>query len=337
MNLKRITLALLIATMILPTVVFAGGEKESGASAGKITVTFAGTEAAASTQSMMMKAVADVLNADGRFDAKVLVAGALSGDTNALVTQAKLGVPLVVPSDPGRLSSQFNIPDLGILMAPYILTDPSVLKTLPDTELFKTWSGELEKEGLVFIADMYNGFRNFYTKEKVVHVEDLAGMRIRGFGNANGNGLAKYLGFANIAIGFGEVFPAIQQKTLDGTEVQVSAAAPNSFWEVTPYIAMTKHYMLQTAFVCSTRLLDGMDPASRKFFLQTIRDKAVEYGAKGEEAEAGYYKQMTDGGTEITDVDIQEFQDAVQPLYDNNELGFSPGLKEELFKQLGLQ
>jgi TRAP-type C4-dicarboxylate transport system substrate-binding protein len=62
-----------------------------------------------------------------------------------------------------------------------------------------------------------------------VHVKDLSGMRNRGFGNDIGNALAKYFGFANIAISFGEVFPAIQQKTLDGTEVQVSAAAGNAF------------------------------------------------------------------------------------------------------------
>lgn len=331
---KKLILLLLLSFLLLPTAVFANGNGEGDT--GKITVTFAGTEAATSTQSMMMQAVADELNADGRFDAQVLVAGALSGDTNALVTQAKMGVPLVVPSDPGRLSSQFDIPDMGILMAPYILTDPAVLEKLPDTDLFKTWSSELEEEGLYLIADMYNGFRNFYTTEKVSTVDDLSGMRIRGFGNAIGNGLAKYLGFANVAIGFGEVFPAIQQKTLDGTEVQVSAAAPNSFWEVTPYIAITKHYMLQTAFVCSNRLLDGMPADAKEFFLQTIREKAVEYGQKGIENEDGYYQQMIDGGCEITEVDIAEFQAAVQPLYDNNELGFSPGLKEKLFAQLGM-
>lgn len=333
---NKITLVVLVLCMLIPTVVFGNGQKEAESNSGKITVTFAGTEGAKSTQSKMMMAVADVLNADGRFDAKVLVSGALSGDTNALVTQAKLGVPLIVPTDPGRLASQFNIPDMGILMAPYILTDPSVLKKLPDTELFKTWSAQLEVQGLTLMADMYNGFRNFYTTKKVTTVKDLSGMRIRGFGNSIGNGLAKHLGYANIAIGFGEVFPGIQQKTLDGTEVQVSAAAPNAFWEVTPYIAMTKHYMLQTAFICSTRLLDGMPVDAKEFLLKTIREKADQYSILGVAAEKGYYKQMTDNGVEITNVDITEFQKAVQPLYDNNELGFSPGLKDELFKQLGL-
>lgn len=302
----------------------------------KIAVTFAGTEAATTTQSRMMQDVADVLNKDGRFDAKVLVAGALSGDTNALVTQAKLGIPLVVPSDPGRLASQFNIPDLNILMAPYILTDPAVLKKLPDTELFATWSKQLEAQGIVFIADMYNGFRNFYTTKQVRTVADLKGLRIRGFGNDIGNALAKYLGFANIAIGFGEVFPAIQQKTLDGTEVQVSAAAGAAFWDVTKYIAMTKHFMLQTSFVCSTRMLNSMPADAKAFFLKTMRDKALEYGAIAEKDEAGYYKQFTDKGVRITNVNLKEFQNAIAPLYTNNDLKFSAGLKEKLFKQLGM-
>jgi TRAP-type C4-dicarboxylate transport system substrate-binding protein len=304
--------------------------------AGKIPVTFAGTEAATTTQSKMMQAVADVLNADGRFDAKVLVAGALSGDTNALVTQAKLGIPLVVPSDPGRLASQFAIPDLNILMAPYILTDPAVLKNLPDTELFKEWSKKLEAQGIVFVANMYNGFRNFYTTKPVKTVKDLSGLRIRGFGNDIGNALAKYFGFANIAISFGEVFPAIQQKTLDGTEVQVSAAAGAAFWDVTKYIAMTKHYMLQTSFVCSTRLLNSMPQEAKQFFLKTIRDKALEYGTIAEKDEAAYYDQMKQHGVILNEVNLKEFQDAIAPLYTNNDLKFSPGLKEKLFKQLGM-
>lgn len=322
----------------LPTVVFAAGGTEGAApgQSGKITVTFAGTEAATTTQSRMMQAVADALNADGRFDAQVLVAGALSGDTDALVSQARMGVPLVVPSDPGRLASQFNIPDMNILMAPYILTDPAALDRLPDTELFQEWQDQLEAQGLFFIANMYNGFRDFYTRQPVENVSDLSGMRIRGFGNDIGNALAQSLGFANIAIPFGEVFPAIQQGALDGTEVQVSAAAGNAFWDVTPYLARTKHYMLQTAFVSSTRLLDAMPDDAREFFLQTIREKATEYGRIGQEAEAGLYQRMADNGVTITEVDIAEFEAAIAPMYEANVLRFSPGLRDRLFDQLGL-
>ena len=310
-------------------------KKTSSGAAKKVQVTFAGTEAATTGQSRMMQAVADKLNATGRFDASVQVAGALSGDTDALVTQAKLGVNLVVPSDPGRLASQFNIPDLNILMAPYILTDAAALKKLPDTRLFKEWQAELEKQGIVYITNMYNGFRCFYTTKPVKNVSDLSGLRIRGFGNAIGNGLAKYLGFANIGISWGEVFPGIQQKTLDGCEVQVATADGARLYEVVKNIAMTKHYMLQSAFVCSANFYNSLSPSDRDLFVKTMRDAALEYGEIIRTEEKVYYDNMKAHGVTITDVDVAEFQKAIEPLYTNNDLGFSAGLKERLFKELG--
>jgi TRAP-type C4-dicarboxylate transport system substrate-binding protein len=183
---------------------------------------------------------------------------------------------------------------------------------------------------------MYNGFRSFYTTTPVSTVADLKGLRIRGFGNNIGNALAKYFGFANIGIPWGEVLPGIQQKTLDGCEVQVATAYGAAIYEVTKYLALTKHYMLQSSFVCSKALLDSMPAADREFFVKTIRDTAQKYGGVVASEEDGYYQQMKTQGVAITEVSLQEFQAAIAPLYTNNDLGFSPGLKDRLFKELGL-
>ena len=324
--------------LIVAAGVFAAGKQQDGgaATAAKIKVIFAGTEAASTGQSRAMQEMANTLNASGRFDADVQVNGALSADTDNLVTQARTGVPLVVPSDPGRLASQFNIPDMNILMAPYILTDPKVLPKLPDTALFKEWQAQLEKQGITFVADMYNGFRSFYSVTPVRSVADLKGLRIRGFGNNIGNALAKYLGFANIGIPWGEVVPGLQQKTLDGCEVQVATAYGSSVFDVVKNLAMTKHYMLQSSFVCSNELISKMSAADRDFFLKTIRDTVQKYSGIIESEEAPYYQQMKDKGVNIVDVNLKEFQDAIAPLYTNNDLNFSSGLKDRLFRELGL-
>jgi TRAP-type transport system periplasmic protein len=335
MKLLKALMALTLG-LVLVTGVFATGAQQNGGTAAKIKVTFAGTEAATTGQSRAMQEMADILNASGRFDADVQVNGALSNNTDDMVTQARTGVPLVIPSDPGRLASQFNIPDMNILMAPYILTDPSVLPKLPDTPLFKEWQAKLESQGITFVADMYNGFRSFYTVNPVRTVADLRGLRIRGFGNNIGNALAKYLGFANIGITWGEVVPGLQQKTLDGCEVQVATAYGSAVYDVVKNLAMTKHYMLQSSFVCSNAMLSRMSAADRDFFLKTVRDTAQKYSGIIANEEAPYYQQMRDKGVTIVDVNIKEFQDAIAPLYTNNDLGFSAGLKDRLFRELGL-
>ena len=315
--------------------VFARGAQDGG-SAAKVKVIFAGTEAASTGQSRAMQEMADILNASGRFDADVQVNGALSADTDNLVTQAMTGVPLVVPSDPGRLASQFSIPDMNILMAPYILTDPAVLPKLPEIPLFREWQTKLESQGVSFVANMYNGFRSFYTVNPVRTVTDLRGLRIRGFGNDIGNALAKYFGFANIGIAWGEVVPGLQQRTLDGCEVQVATAFGSAVFDVVKNLAMTKHYMLQSSFVCSNSMLNSMSATDRDFFLKTVRDTVQKYSGIIESEEAPYYQQMRDRGVNIVDVNIREFQDAIAPLYTNNDLGFSAGLRDRLFRELGI-
>jgi TRAP-type C4-dicarboxylate transport system substrate-binding protein len=339
MKMTKIVVWCAIAMLVTGGSVFAtgaGGKDAGGGAAKKIVVTFAGTEASTTGQSRMMQEVADQLNATGRFQADVQVNGALSGDTDNLVSQAQSGVPLVVPSDPGRLASQFKIPDLNILMAPYVLTDIKALEKLPNTALFKEWQAQLEKQGVTFVADMFNGFRSFYTLTPVKKVADLKGLRIRGFGNNIGSALAKYFSFANIGISWGEVLPGLQQKTLDGCEVQVATAYGSAIFDVAKNLALTKHYMLQSSFVCSTALLNQMPEADRKLFLDTIQKTAQKYSAIVASEEAGYYQQMKDKGVTITEVDIKEFENAIAPLYTNNDLGLSIGLKDRLFKELGL-
>lgn len=332
MKILKVSFLLCLGLLVAQGVVFAAG----GAQGGKIGITFAGTEGDAAGQSRMMKEVADILNKTGKFDVKVFTAGALSGDTDNLVKQAVDGTPLVIPSDPGRLASQFNIPDMNILMSPYVLTDYKALEKLPQTALYQKWQKQLEDQGVVLIADMFNGFRNFYTVTPVTKVADLKGLRIRGFGNNIGNALAKYLGYAQTTMNATDVYSAVQAKSLDGTEIQASTGDSYRLYEVTKNLAVTKHYMLQSAFVVSKKLLDAMPEAERKLFLDTVTKTATKYSGIIAGEEQGYYDNFTKNGGKINQVNITEFQNAVAPLYINNDLKLSPGLKDDLFKQLGL-
>ncbi|MDR1074348.1 MAG: hypothetical protein LBL45_11890 [Treponema sp.] len=45
---------------------------------------------------------------------------------------------------------------------------------------------------------------------------------------------------------------------------------------------------------------------------------------------------MRDKGVTVTEVSLPEFQSAINPLYTNNDLNFSSGLKDRLFRELGL-
>ena len=86
MKLVKSTLALTLGLILISGVFATGGQQGGGAAAAKIKVTFAGTEAASAGQSRAMQEMADMLNASGRFDADVQINGALSGNTDEMVT-----------------------------------------------------------------------------------------------------------------------------------------------------------------------------------------------------------------------------------------------------------
>jgi TRAP-type C4-dicarboxylate transport system substrate-binding protein len=339
MNFIKSLLMVSLVMLIGADALFAGGKQsgDSGSPDEKITITFAGTEGATSGQSRMMQEVADTLNATGRFDVNVYVAGALPGDTDNMVTQARQGVNLVVPSDPGRLASQFNIPDLNILMAPYVLMDYKSLEKLSQTDLYKEWQTALEQQGIILIADMFNGFRSFYTTFPVTKVADLSGRRIRGFGNAVGQALAKYLGYAQTTVTATDIYVAVQAKALDGCEIQASAANSYQLYEVTKNLILTRHYMLQSSFVCGKVLLESMPIKDRNLFIKTVYDAATKYSGIIAREEQGYYDGFKSKGVTVIEPDLAEFQKAIDPLYTNNDLKLTPGLKDRLFKELELQ
>jgi TRAP-type C4-dicarboxylate transport system substrate-binding protein len=316
--------------------VCANGARQSGGSGSKVAVMFAGTEADTTPQSQMLHEVANRLNASGRFDVSVFTAGSLSNDTDDLVTQAIQGANIVVPSDPGRISTNQKVADFGILMAPYVLKDYQVLDKLLTTPLYQQWEKDFETAGVKLITNnFYNGMRHFVTNKEIKVPADLAGQRIRGFGNNIGNGLAKYLGYAQTSIAATEIYTGVQSKTIDGCELQTPTSYGYRLWEVLKYTTKTGHYMLTSSIVTGTKFFNSMSAEDQALFIKTFRDVCTESQTKVAQTEEANLAEMASKyGMIVSTVDTAPFEAAVQPLY--NELGFSAGLKDRLFQQLGL-
>jgi TRAP-type C4-dicarboxylate transport system substrate-binding protein len=309
------------------------GKKTGGL--GKIAVVLAGTEGDTTPQSRALHEVAKRLNASGRFDVKVFTSGSLSSDTDDLVTQAQAGIPIVIPSDPGRIASQLGYPDLGVLMAPYVLKDYRVLNKLITTDLYKEWDRDIEARGVKLVTNnWYNGMRHFVTNVEIKSLSDLKGQRIRGFGNNIGLGLAKYLGYTQTSVPATDIYQLCQQKGLDGCEIQTPASYGYRLYEVLKYTTLTSHYMLTSTIVCGAPFFNSMAESDQALFLKTFQDVGAEYQEIVAGLEKSQQTDMAGKGMIINSIDIAPFEAAVQPLY--GELGFSAGLKDRLFRELGI-
>jgi tripartite ATP-independent transporter DctP family solute receptor len=100
---------------------------------------------------------------------------------------------------------------------------------------------ELEGMGVVGLTWGTGGFKELETTTKAVTVpDDMKGLRIRAPG-AVYVATYKALGAIPVTIDFAEVYVALQQRSVDGLDVNLDSIATGKFYNVIKHVAMTNH------------------------------------------------------------------------------------------------
>ena len=317
--------------IILVSISFMTCSRGNQSRSGKIVVRFGNTQGEADTQTMALREVAKRLNDSGRFQVEVFPASAL-GDTDDLTEQAIQGAAIVTISDPGRLAS--FVRNYGIINMPYIFRDHTVLDKIMTTNTHKQWETEFERHGLKLItSNWFSGTRHFVTNVEVNTPEDLRGQRIRTIGNDIFLESVNAMGAVAVGMPWGEVYPAIQQRVLDGAEVQSVSTYPTRLYEVLKYINRTGHFQLIGSVVTGTIFFNSMPKEDQDLFVKTFKDVGSEYQARINDLSAQYEKEMAEiYGMIIDDPDLTPFINAVQPVY--QRLGYVD-LRTKILSELG--
>lgn len=142
------------------------------------------------------------------------------------------------------------------------------------------------------------------------------------------------MGAVPTPMSWSEVYTSIQQKALDGVEVQTPSFYATRLWEVTKYINKTEHFQLIGSVVTGTKFRDSLSKEDQELIERVFREVGTEYQQKCVDMSDKYEKEMTDKyGVIINNgVDIQAFKDASAPVYD--KLGYSK-VRDELLEQMG--
>ena len=108
------------------------------------------------------------------------------------------------------------------------------IKNLPTV---KAWIDELSnKFGLKVVSFTWvQGYRHFFTNKPIRKPEDLKGMRIRTPPAPIWQESVRALGATPVAMAFGDMYPAIQQKAIEGVELVYNNIPAGRFYEVLKY------------------------------------------------------------------------------------------------------
>jgi TRAP-type transport system periplasmic protein len=245
--------------------------------------------------------------------------GSAGGDLQA--TQAlRAGTQEMVVSSSSPLVG--IVKELGAFDLPFLFANEKEADAVLDGPAGAFFNKKLEEAGLVNLAYWENGFRNLTnSKRAVTKVEDFDGVKVRVMQNNIFLDTFKTLGTNAVPMAFGEVFTALETKTIDGQENPFVTINTSKFFEVQKYLSVTRHAYTPFLVMYSKKMFDGLSKDEQA----ALREAAME-GQKVQRAtiRAQDGKALADLKTkgmlvnEITPAEQKRMFEKVKPVYEKN-------------------
>ena len=224
------------------------------------------------------------------------------------------------------------IPDMGILNLPFIFGSMDDFRKVMDGPIGEKFSKMVEPHGAIVIGWWENGMRHLTNnKLEVKTPADMKGLKIRVPEGEVFVDTFKALGSIPTVIAFGELYSALQLKTVDGQENPAAHIVTQKFYVVQKYVTRTGHIHMSSPILMNKALFDSMPEKDQKAILQAGR----EMGPIHTKMVADLEKQQWDEiggkyGMKITDVDKAPFREAVKPVIDKYKKKLNAKLIEEV-------
>ncbi len=261
------------------------------------------------------------------------------GDKSELIDSMLLGEPVCTLAD-GAFYADYGVADFGIVFGPFLFDNWDQCWTLIESDWYKDQCAQLEGKGLKLLASNWAyGARHTLTVNPVNTVDDLAGMKIRVPGNKIQSLGFDVLGATSTGMALGDVYQALQTKTIEGAENPLSTLYGRKLHEVAKYLILDGHVLNFTTWVCSNDWFNSLTEEQQNWLLETGKEAGIYNNQLQEESEADYLQKMKDEGVTVvepTDEVLKGFRDKAQAFYDmGSEFGWSDGLYDTVRAAMG--
>ncbi|MGB4438841.1 MAG: TRAP transporter substrate-binding protein, partial [Sedimentibacter sp.] len=188
-----------------------------------------------------------------------------------------------------------------------------------NSDEMKALVAEVESQfNIKILGFLENGMRHFATIDKPVNtIDDIKGVKLRVAPSVIIQEAMGLIGANPMSITYSEVSTALQNKTIDGEEINITSVGSQKHYEVIKYISEVGFYPYPTACVVNGDFWNGLTEDQQKLLQDTFTE-AMEKNMTEliQESEATFRKECEDNGVVFNKVEnIQPFKDAVQSLY----------------------
>src|SRR3954465_5166815 len=220
------------------------------------------------------------------------------------------------------------VKEFGLLDFPFIVTTAEQADALVTGPFGQAMLAVLPEKDLIGLDYWGLGFRNATNSSRsIAKVEDFAGLKLRVIPNPVFLETFKALKANPVPMNFGELYTALENKTVDGQENPYSVILSNKFYEVQKYVSATNHTFTQNVIIVSKKFWDGLSAEEQKMlrdsFAETREDQRDQTKRAGEKA----LGELTAKGMQFNEIAPAEYtrmQDATKPVVEKFSAEYDP-------------
>ena len=255
---------------------------------------------------------------NGRLSVQMYASMQLGGEKEA-VEQAQVGAIQFARVSVGALGPVID--ELNVFNMPYLFRSTAHMQKVIDGPLGQELLDKVTnnpKAGLVGICWMDAGARSLYdTKKAIRNIDDLKGMKFRVMGNPMFVDMMNALGGNGVAMGYDQVFSALQTGVVDGAENNPPSFVFDNHYQVAKFYTLDEHLIVPEIVVFSKKTWDSLSKADQALLVKFGREAQLEERVLWAKYEKDAMDKAKAAGITITEIaDKKPFQDAVKPVWD---------------------
>jgi len=254
------------------------------------------------------------------------------GKKTELIDQMIVGQPIITVAD-GAFLADYGVPDFGIFYAPFMFDNWDEVWNVVGSDWYKNLCDQLAQKASIRVlsSNWIYGARDMLTVKKVVTPSDLSGLKLRVSSNKLSIVSFTSLGAAVVGMDMGDVYQALQAKTIDGVENPVTSLANRSFQEVAKYLCKDHHIYATSMWICGEGFFKTLTADQQKILAETADEAGLYNNELQDAATADAEKKLLASGVAITTLTSEQqtaWVSAAQPFFKmaSKELGWTDGL-----------
>jgi len=275
----------------------------------------AGYPTVVATESMGKKLEAAT---NGRLSVQMFPSMQLGGEKET-IEQTQIGAIQLLRVSAGTIGP--IVDEINVVNMPFLFKNMAQAERMMDGPIGQELLDKITANanaGLVALCWMNSGSRSLYnTKRPIKAIEDLKGLKFRVIGNPIFVDMMNALGGNGVAMGYDQVFSALQTGVIDGAENNMPSYVFSNHYTAAKYYALTEHLIIPEVMVFSKRTWATLSSEDQGLVKKFAREAQLEERDLWNKYEQQAMEKAKAAGCEIVEIaDKAPFQNAVKPVWE---------------------